>query len=265
MWLYLLEIEYKKIIHNKLLTILLFFNYIGVVLLLIFSRSLLEKIDIILKSNLSLFDYFRFPVVLGTTAWLVSYFSIFLAVFFLVFLMKDFSNFHSYNYKVLKKHLRGKVLLAVDLIIDWIFLSLLGALLIGLHYKYNSAVTFFPSQLVALPVQLIFYFAFAFFIFSLSNSVGEALLFYFGYFIAEALVRNILFSLNLSIGHYFPVKIATRLVEPPSVPFMSIPQLREYLSNNPLPFTLNILLALVYSAIFIILAYKILKIKTSKN
>ena len=263
MWWKLYWQEYGKIIKFRGLTVYFFSILLVYIFLLIKSLSFLSKLEIITEASLPAIDYLKFPVVFGTTAWLASFFTIFYAIFFLIYLKLDKAlaqdnlNFRAY--------FLSKLNFMVIFSFDWTLTAVATALIIGGRVGSVHGLEFFPNQLISLPVQVFLYFSFAFLIAALTQTAAQAVAYFIGYFILEAFVRNFLFSLNLTIGHYLPIKIATRLVQPPSVQFMTKFALNEYLSNNPLPFALNIMLALIYSIIFIILAQKILKHKTLKS
>ncbi len=263
MWWKLYRHEYSKIIRHRGLTVYFFSIFFVYIFLLIKSLTFLSKLEIITQASLPIIDYLKFPVVFGTTAWLASFFTFFYAIFFLIYLKLDWSEVEMA--KDLRSYFLPKLNFMFVFSFDWTLTAIATALIIGGRVGTVHGLDFFPNQLISLPVQVFFYFSFAFLIAALTRTAAQAVASFIGYFVLEAFVRNFLFSLNLTIGHYLPVKIATRLVEPPSVQFMTKFALNEYLSNNPLPFALNIMLALVYSIVFIILALKILKTKTLKS
>ncbi len=257
---HLFWLQIKHIYERPRLVAAMFAIYGLYIFLLVKSYDFLPKNQIITEATVDFSEFFKFPLVFGTTAWLASFFTIFWALWFIAFIMPELNGGGFENPSYRKSFVKGKLMILFLIMLDWTTMAILGGLLIGWHFG-KSNLEFFPWQLIELPVQIFVYLTLAFLFAVVTRSLAKAYVYFIGYFVAEALARQVLFSLNLTVAHYFPLKIATRMVEPPSVDFLSQYALNEYLGNNPFPVTLNLLLGLLYGSLFLFLAFKFLNHK----
>ncbi len=250
--------QYDRLYTKKGLVVFMFAIYLGFLALLFYSGAFLESLPVINQASLDSGEYLKLPLVYDTVFWLASFFTVLWAVFFILFLRDELEAFPAMNMDY-KTFLSAKLMFVFSIILDWILFSWLLAFLIGRRAGHTDY--FYYEQIMALPVQMLLFLSMAFLAVALSKTKSGAIVLFLAYFFFEALVRKILFSAGISAGHYLPAKIATRLVEPPSIRFMSKYALKEYVSNNPLPFIMNWALALLYSVIFFFTGSKLLKSK----
>lgn len=259
MWWKLYLLEYKRLIKNKYLLFLLFSFYLFYLLILLNITNLMSKLDMFINSNLYIIDYLKFPLCFSSAAWIASYFVPLWIIFLLIFLSYDKEKIANYPFSYRKKFFIRRLSFAFTIPFDWSLTTLLAGFIMWIRWGSIDIEQNF-ILILGLWIQLIAYVSFALLLISLFGSALKSVLAFFSYFVLEAIVRKLLFSFGSTIGFYLPAKVITSLVLPPAVDFVPVERYADFFSQHSLPFGINLLLACLYSIIFLLFfKYKTLK------
>jgi hypothetical protein len=238
---------------NKNAVITLAIALLLFILMSIFLKEFLSGIRILAKTNVPLTQFLKFPVSIATMSWLASDFYPLIILAFL-FLVQNFSRGKPEIF------CKSAVKTAAILSLLWTILAVLLGIITGLIHG-ESHIHSQLWQPLLLWVQLFSLSIFALIFITIWEKPGIAIIYILIYFLTEAIIRKIIFVFNSPVAHYFPIKVITRMVVPPSIDFLNKYDLNEYLSFNPLPAWLSVILAFAYDILFCIISLKILKSK----
>ncbi len=256
MWWRLFLLQYKKLIDNKLLVIYMLGLYFLYFFLLFDVSSIINKLDIFRASAFSVIDYMKFPLDISVASWVASFLVPLWMIFVIIFLAQDWSGVENTSFSFKKKFFLGKLSFVYLVPFDWTLTALIGGLIMWLHWG-RADINYGWTALFALWLQVFAYVSFAVLFVSLFKKPMASVLAFLGYFVLEAIVRKLLFSLNIPMGFYLPAKVITSLVVPPAAAFAPQQQFQDFFEQHSIPFVINALLAFLYSTIFLLISYKI--------
>ncbi len=255
MWWKLFVLQYKRLINSKLLLVYMLGLYFLYFFLLFDVSTIIYKLDLFRASTLSVIDYMKFPLDISTASWVASFFVPLWMIFVIIFLAQDWSDVEHASFSFKKKFFVGKLSFVYLIPFDWTLTALIGGLIMWAYWGKGD-VNYGWIALFALWLQVFAYVSFAVLFVSLFKKPLASVLAFLGYFVLEAIVRKLLFSLNISLGFYLPARVITYLVVPPAAAFVSQQQFQDFFEQHSIPFVISALLALVYSSIFLFIFYK---------
>lgn len=218
-------------------------------------------------------NYFMFPYVWSTFAWIAGWFSHFWAILLIILVGNEF-NFRMFRqqhvYGLSRKYLlvsKSLVILVLPIII--LILLTIFSIFFGMKYTENFqlADVFEKSFYVfSFYIQSVTYMTLAVLVVFLVNSTGLSIVVYFGFMFFEAIFRFLLKLKNLDgIIYFFPIKSISSLTPRPSIETAMSETLQQQvqISDNTshFPILITIFIAVVYLAIFWGLSHLIIKKK----
>ncbi len=264
----LLKIELLKISSYSTF-IVLFGITIGFYILLLFAGTQIklnfEQVDIQ--------AFLRFPTVWQSVAYYSSWFYPLLSLLIIILVGNEF-NFRTIRQNIIDGLTRAEFLfskLIVIVLISLIVTILLffSAYVIGISFSGTTENVYFLGLKYVLSffIQTVAYLSFAFLISLLLKSVGASIVVFIGYFIFELVVRAYLSIFSLNIANYLPAKVFSNLTPPPSVTTMiRDTNIKDAISESlksdgELSFYTNMLIAVIYIIIFLLLSFQIINKK----
>ncbi len=258
MWWKLYLLQYKRLVDRKLLMFSVLGLYVLYFVLLFDADSIISRMDLFTSSSFDPGDYLKYPLSIGTAVWIASFF---VPLWMLVLILH--LGGQDKKFLLNKKECVGKLSFAYTIPFDWTLTALLGGLLMWAHWGRGDV----PSSwlfLLALWLQIVAYVSMVVLIVSIFKSAMASVLAFFGYFVLEAIVRKLLFSMNITLGFYLPAKVITSLVVPPAAIYADVAKFQDFVTMHSVPFWINAGLAVVYSILFLVISY-FLNFKTHRK
>lgn len=266
----LLNLELQKLLLSKTSKILIFISFILPFLVILLS-SLKFKI-FGFPIELGEYGIFNFPVVWHLTTFFASLFKIFFAIVVVSMIGNEYSN------KTIKQNLidgLSKKEFILSKFYTIVFFSLVStiiiffiSLLIGLYYSsYNEFNIIIKETefLLAYFVKLVGFFSFCLFLGMLAKRSAFALAFLFVDFIVEGIILGLItwqanFEIAEKIQNFFPLKSMYNLIKQPfqRIAMTKFPD-KENLAYDYAVHWYEIVIVLVWTALFIFLSYRLLK------
>ncbi len=268
----LFKIELVKIWNYASFRVILILHFLLFLLVLFVS----SQIDISVP-GVTVKNFFQFPHVWESFAWIASWFNLLLAVTLILLVGNEFS-FKTFRQQVITGLSRNDLIIGKSFIV--LLVALYGVLLVlltstisGLIFTrgLSLAVVFEKSYLLVVYfIQAVGYMTLGFLIAVIFRNTALSVVMYLLYFILIEPIIRLLFPREARL--YFPVKIISNLTPRPE--FLTIasdePMLDAVgqsnldlhaigIATDPLPFYLTLLLALGYIAIFSSLIFIILR------
>lgn len=267
----LLNLELQKLLLNRTSTVLIFISFILPFFVILLSSF---KIDVFGFFTLELGELgiFNFPLIWHITTFFASQFKFFFAIVVVSMIGNEYSN------KTLKQNLidgLSKKEFILSKFYTIVFFSLISTVLItiisfciGLYYSSYNEVSIILREtnfLVAYFVKLVGFFSLCLFLGMLVKRSAFALAFLFILFILEWIIFGIM-AWNISgdvaekIQNFFPLKSMHKLIDQPfqRVVMTKFPD-KANLGYDYAVHWYEIAIVLCWTAIFILLSYRLLK------
>ena len=266
----LLKIEWMKIRNYPV-----FWIVFGLIIILTVSVSIGAanfKLNFFLSSLVDIKNYFKFPYVWSTFAWISGLFSHFWAILLIILVGNEF-NFRMFRqqhvYGISRKNLLiSKSLLVLILPVILVIVMTILSIFYGIKYTENFVFADVFSKsfyVLSFYIQSVTYMSFAVLIVLLVGSTGLSIIMYFGYMFFEAIFRFLLKLKNLDgIIYFFPIKSISSLTPRPSLEvIMSENSQQIPITDNTVhfPILVTILIAAIYLTVFFVLSNIIIKKK----
>ena len=267
----LLEIELQKLWLNKTSKVLIFISFI-----LPFTVIVLSSIKInffgFFTLELGELGIFNFPVIWHITTFFAAQFKFFFAIVVVSMIGNEFSN------KTIKQNLidgLSKKEFILSKFYTIVFFSFLATLLlalislfIGLYYSSYDELNIIIKEtdyLLAYFFKLVGFFSFCLFLAMLVKRSAFALAFLFIDFILEWILLGIIawksdVAFASKIQNFFPLKSMYNLIEQPfqRIAMTKFPN-KEDLSYDFVLHWYELLIVIIWTILFIILSYRLLK------
>ena len=269
----LLKIEWMKIRSYPLFWVIFGIIVILTTLASVGAANLDLKLNLFIAGDVEVKNYFKFPFVWGTFAWIAGWFSHFWAVLFIILVGNEF-NFRMFRqqhvYGISRKNLLiSKSLLVLILPVIILLITTILSVFYGIKYTENFVFADVFSKsfyVLSFYIQAVTYMSLAILIAFLVRSTGLSIVVYTGYMFFEAIFRFLLKMKSLdSIIYFFPIKSISSLTPRPSIETVMSENLQNQIpiTDNTIhfPMLITILIALVYLTIFFVLSNVIIKKK----
>ncbi len=271
----LITIEYFKLRKQ------LFFWLISGFILLFFLMSAIKigSMDFTLdlffpgSKDINSSKFFMFPYVWQTFSWIAGWINHLWAFFIIVFITNEF-NYKTARLQIItglprKEFLFSKFLTILLIPLVIVLLIIVLGLVHGFKYTENVSFGLVVSHSIYIfsyYLQALAYMTIALLISMLVESTGASIVVYIGYLFVEAIVR---FALKISgavgISYFLPAKNFSLLTpRPPVTVALSQNAIQQMPINDitsPVPLLLTIAVSMTYIALFLFLAWQILKKK----
>ncbi len=194
-----------------------------------------------------------------TISWLGSRLTILLAILYITIVAPQYSFLSVHDSLQYRKELwRTNYFLAFIISAVWVFLLLISGFILMLTEKGTNTLWFVRMYyLIVVFIAIYGVLLMALISASIAKSTVGAIVIFLGYFLAEALLRKYLSLSDSTAELFFPARVFTRLVPPPSINFGDDNILKNFLQQNPIPLWANVAISAVYIMIFSLLGYKI--------
>lgn len=267
----LLNLELQKLLLNRVSTVLIFISFILPFTVLILSSIKINFFNLF-TLELGELGVFNFPIIWHITTFFASQFKFFFAIVVVSMIGNEYSN------KTLKQNLidgLSKKEFILSKFYTIIFFSLLATILIGVaafcigmyysSYKEASIIFRETNFLLAYFVKLVGFFSLCLLFGMLVKRSAFALAFLFVLYIVEWIVFGLLvwqtnMELAEKIQNFFPLKSMYKLIDQPFQRIMmtKFPEKMD-LAYDYAVHWYEIVIVLGWTAIFVILSYKLLK------
>ncbi len=267
----LLNLELQKLLLSKTSKILIFISFILPFFVILLS-SLKINVFGFFTIELGELGIFNFPIIWHLTTFFASQFKFFFAIVVVSMIGNEYSN------KTIKQNLidgLSKKEFILSKFYTIIFFSLVStiiiffiSLLIGLYYSsYNefNIIIRETEFLLAYFVKLVGFFSFCLFLGMLAKRSAFALAFLFVDFIVEGIILGLItwqanFEIAEKIQNFFPLKSMYNLIKQPfqRIAMTKFPD-KENLAYDYAVHWYEIVIVLVWTALFIFLSYRLLK------
>ncbi|MFT5249935.1 MAG: ABC-2 type transport system permease protein [bacterium] len=267
----LLQLELQKLLLNRTSKILIFISFI-----LPFSVLILSSIKInvfgFFTLELGELGIYNFPIIWHITTFFASQFKFFFAIVVVSMIGNEYSN------KTIKQNLidgLSKKEFILSKFYTIVFFSLVAtillfliSLLIGLYYSSYTEINIIfreTEYLLGYFVKLVGFFSFCLFLGMLAKRSAFALAFLFVDFILEWIILGLIswkgsFEIADKIQNFFPLKSMYNLIKQPvqRIVMSKFPDKTEIAYDYALHWY-EVLIVLVWTAIFVFLSYRLLK------
>lgn len=268
----LINIELQKVLSYNFFKVLAAM-YLGLFILCVLIFPQIE-LNLSFREDVDLLDiksFYTFPVIWNAYAWLASKFNILLAimVIFLVGNEYSFGTFRQHIVDGLSKTelISAKFIVIVLIAIGSIITISLSSIIMGLIYSDEISISLMFQNL---PVLLVFlvqacaYMSMAMFIVIMVKNKTVSIVIFLSYsVIIEPLLRLLIRKyIWADIVSYFPAKIIFKLTPVPEnglISFIRVNAESEGLFGKSLPLYQNLIIAVLYCALFVFFSYRILK------
>ncbi|MBD0832059.1 ABC transporter permease [Aestuariibaculum sediminum] len=267
----LLNLELQKLLLNRTSKILIFISFILPFLVILLS-SIKFNVFGLFTLELGELGVFNFPVIWHLTTFFASQFKFFFAIVVVSMIGNEYSN------KTIKQNLidgLSKKEFILSKFYAIVFFSLVSTIIIGfislcigLYYSsYNefNIIIRETSFLVAYFVKLVGFFSLCLFFGMLAKRSAFALAFIFILFIMEWIGFGLItwkFNADIAekIQNFFPLKSMYKLIDQPlqRIAMSKFPEKEQLLYDYGVH-TYEILIVLVWTMLFILLSYRLLK------
>lgn len=267
----LLNLELQKLLLNKTSKILIFISFILPFFVILLS-SIKFNVFGFFTIELGELGIFNFPIIWHLTTFFASQFKFFFAIVVVSMIGNEYSN------KTIKQNLidgLSKKEFILSKFYTIVFFSLVStviifliSLLIGLYYSsYNefNIIIRETEFLLAYFLKLVGFFSFCLFLGMLAKRSAFALAFLFVDFIIEGIILGLItwqanFQIAEKVQNFFPLKSMYNLIKQPfqRIAMTKFPDKGE-LAYDYAVHWYEIVIVLVWTAIFIFLSYRLLK------
>lgn len=247
--------------------------YLGLFLLCILLFPQIE-LNLKFQQDVDLLDipsFYTFPVIWSAYAWLASKFNILLAIIIIFLIGNEFS-FMTFRQHIIdglsrKELISGKLIVILLIALSSFVIIFLSSLIMGLIYSDEIS---FSLMLQNLPVLLVFviqacaYMSMAMFIVMMVRNKTVSIVVFLSYsIIVEPLLRLIVRKYVLvEMVYFFPAKVIFNLTPVPEnalLSFIRVNAESEGFIGGGIPLYQSMIVALIYTGIFIFFSYRILK------
>ncbi|RMZ49754.1 ABC transporter permease [Flavobacteriaceae bacterium PRS1] len=267
----LLNLELQKLLLSKTSKILIFISFILPFFVILLS-SIKFNVFGFFTIELGELGIFNFPIIWHLTTFFASQFKFFFAIVVVSMIGNEYSN------KTIKQNLidgLSKKEFILSKFYTIVFFSLVStviifliSLLIGLYYSsYNefNIIIRETEFLLAYFLKLVGFFSFCLFLGMLAKRSAFALAFLFVDFIIEGIILGLItwqanFQIAEKVQNFFPLKSMYNLIKQPfqRIAMTKFPDKGE-LAYDYAVHWYEIVIVLVWTAIFIFLSYRLLK------
>ena len=267
----LLNLELQKLLLSKTSKILIFISFILPFFVILLS-SIKFNVFGFFTIELGELGIFNFPIIWHLTTFFASQFKFFFAIVVVSMIGNEYSN------KTIKQNLidgLSKKEFILSKFYTIVFFSLVStviifliSLLIGLYYSsYNefNIIIRETEFLLAYFLKLVGFFSFCLFLGMLAKRSAFALAFLFIDFIIEGIILGLItwqanFQIAEKVQNFFPLKSMYNLIKQPfqRIAMTKFPDKGE-LAYDYAVHWYEIVIVLVWTAIFIFLSYRLLK------
>ncbi len=221
----LLKIEFLKLRKYFVFWFIVAAYFFLLILILLSAGKIIIKFSYESQPIINFINFFQFPYIWNTNAWLASWINHFWALFIIIFIGYEINN-KTFRLQYLAglspMNLFGaKFLVAVILPLIATILIYFISLLQGLSFTEGETLNLIWQQSyypLLFYIQAIGYIAFAWFIISMFRSPGLSIVFYLLSFILEGILRLFAsFYLPKEIIHLFPLKVINNIITAPPI------------------------------------------------